>query len=159
MEEAARAALAQRVLEQIGLLPNDVDELSGTLAGYLRLNRTDLRALTVLRRSSRITAGELARTLGVTSGATTRVIDSLVEGGHVHRETDERDRRRVVVQMTPRAQRAFDAALDGLQDDWRRALAHYRDEELTAVLRFVDDYGRLVRSHSRRLSRALSSST
>jgi DNA-binding MarR family transcriptional regulator len=159
MGQAARARLAQRVLEQIGLLPNDVDELSGTLAGYLRLNRTDLRALTVLRRSTRVTAGELARTLGVTSGATTRVIDSLVEAGHVHRETDDRDRRRIVIRMTPEAERAFDAALEGLQDDWRRALAHYRVEELTAVLRFVDDYQRLVRSHSRRLSRTLSSST
>jgi DNA-binding MarR family transcriptional regulator len=159
MGEAARAALVQRVLEQIGLLPNDVDELSGTLAGHLRLNRTDLRALTVLRRSTRVTAGELARTLRVTSGATTRVIDSLVEAGHVHRETDDRDRRRIVIRMTPQAELAFAAALEDLQVDWRRALGNYRDEELSAVLRFVDDYRRLVRSHSRRLSRALPSST
>jgi DNA-binding MarR family transcriptional regulator len=159
MGDAARAALEQRVLEQIGLLANDVDELSGTLAGSLGLNRTDLRALTVLRRSPRVTAGELARTLRLTSGATTRVIDSLVEAGHAHRETDDRDRRRIVIRMTPQAERALAAAVEGLQDDWRRALAHYRDEELTAVLRFVDDYRRLVRSHSRRLSRALPSST
>jgi DNA-binding MarR family transcriptional regulator len=144
------------VLEQLRLLPNDVDDLSGTLAGYLHLNRTDLRALKILRQADGVTAGELARALRVTSGATTRVIDSLVEAGHAQRAMDERDRRRTVIRITPKAERAFGGALTRLQDDWIRVLATYRDDELPVVLRFISDYRRLVRGHSRRLSRAIS---
>jgi DNA-binding MarR family transcriptional regulator len=150
-------ALVELVLEQLRILPNDVDDLSGTLAGHLKLNRTDLRALEVLRQSDGVTAGELARSLRVTSGATTRVIDSLVEAGHVQREPDQRDRRRTVVRITPKAERAFARALARLQDDWIRVLATYRDDEIQVVLRFVSDYRRLVRAHSRRLSRTIDS--
>jgi DNA-binding MarR family transcriptional regulator len=148
--------LVELVLEQLRILPNDVDDLSGTLAGYLKLNRTDLRALKVVRLVDGVTAGELARALRVTSGATTRVIDSLVEAGHVQREPDERDRRRTLVRITPKAERAFARALAKLQDDWIRVLATYRADEVQVVLRFVSDYRRLVRGHSRRLSRTIS---
>ena len=156
MGDPPTSALVERVLEQLRLLPNDVDDLSGTLASYLRLNRTDLRALKVLRQSDGVTAGELARALRVTSGATTRVIDSLVEAGHAQRQTDERDRRRTMIRITPKAERAFASALARLQDDWLRALTTYREDELPVVLRFISDYRRLVRGHSRRLSRAIS---
>ena len=149
--------LIELVLEQLRILPNDVDDLSGTLAGYLGLNRTDLRALAVLQQTDGVTAGELARALRVTSGATTRVIDSLVEAGHVQREPDQRDRRRTVIRITPKAERAFARALARLQDDWIRVLETYRDDEIHVVLRFVSDYRRLVRSHSRRLSRSIDS--
>jgi DNA-binding MarR family transcriptional regulator len=156
MGDTPASAPIERVLEQLRLLPNDVDDLSGTLASYLHLNRTDLRALKVLRQSDGVTAGELARALRVTSGATTRVIDSLVEAGHAQREMDQRDRRRTVIRITPKAERAFASALTRLQDDWIRVLATYRDDELPVVLRFISDYRRLVRGHSRRLSRAIS---
>jgi len=156
MGDPPASALVERVLDQLRLLPNDVDDLSGTLASYLKLNRTDLRALKVLRQSDGVTAGELARALRVTSGATTRVIDSLVQAGHAQRETDVRDRRRTVIRVTPKAERAFATALSRLQDDWLRALTTYREEELPVVMRFISDYRRLVRGHSRRLSRAIS---
>jgi DNA-binding MarR family transcriptional regulator len=150
-------ALIELVLEQLRILPNDVDDLSGTLAGYLKVNRTDLRALQLLQQLDGVTAGELARALRVTSGATTRVIDSLVQAGHVIRETDHRDRRRTVIRITAKAERAFARALSRLQDDWIRVLTTYRDDEVQVVLRFVSDYRRLVRSHSRRLSRTIDS--
>src|SRR2546427_11420812 len=107
MGDPPASALIERVLEQLRLLPNDVDDLSGTLASYLKLNRTDLRALKVLGQSDGGTAGELARALKVTSGATTRGIDSLVQAGHAQRETDVRDRRRTVIRITPDAESAF----------------------------------------------------
>src|SRR2546430_15947653 len=156
MGDQPASIMVERVLEQLRLLPNDVDDLSGTLAGYLKLNRTALRALKVLRQSDGVTAGELARALRVTSGATTRVIDSLVQAGHAQRETDVRDRRRTVIRITPKAERAFASALTRLQDDWLRALTTYRDDELPVVLRFISDYRRVVRRHFRRPSPPLS---
>ena len=79
MGDPPASALIERVLEQLRLLPNDVDDLSGTLASYLKLNRTDLRALKVLRQSDGVTAGELARALRVTSGATTAEVRIIQE--------------------------------------------------------------------------------
>ena len=146
----------EEILEQLQAITGDVEELTGATANFVRLNRTDFRALQVLSSSRGLTAGELARALHVTTGATTRVIDSLVQAGHAQRETDVRDRRRTVISVTPKAERAFATALSRLQDDWLRALTTYQEDELPVVLRFISDYRRLVRGHSRRLSRAIS---
>src|SRR5262252_3176737 len=101
----ARDRLVEQILDHIQLLGVDVDRLTGSAAAFNRVNRTDLRALQVLRASGGLTAGELARALHVTSGATTRVIDSLVRDGHVRREPDRGGRRRVLVRLTPAAER------------------------------------------------------
>jgi DNA-binding MarR family transcriptional regulator len=100
-----------------------------------------------------MTAGELARALRVTTGATTRVVDSLVAAGHADREWDPQDRRRILVTVTPAAQHALERSLQGLREDLGKALAGYSEVELNAVLRFVGSLRGLARTHARRLAR------
>jgi len=119
----------------------------------MRLNRTDLRALQVLGPSAGMTAGELARALQVTSGATTRVIDSLVASGHAVREADPHDRRRVLVRLTPRATAAVDRSFERLREQARTVLDGYRDAELELLARFLADVRSLLRLHALRLAR------
>ncbi|MET7277377.1 MarR family transcriptional regulator [Kribbella sp. NPDC005582] len=63
------------------------------------LNATDYFALNLLDLSGPQTSGELARWTGLSTGATTRMIDRLEERGHVRRSYDPSDRRKVVVEM------------------------------------------------------------
>jgi DNA-binding MarR family transcriptional regulator len=65
------------------------------------LNTTDWHALSVLGLAGRLTAGELAERTGLTTGATTRLIDRLERAGHARRVTDPADRRRVNVEPMP----------------------------------------------------------
>src|SRR5437870_11886915 len=87
MGDQPASIMVERVLEQLSLPPNDVDDLSGTLASYLTLNRTDLRALKVLRQSDGVTAGLLARSLRRAIAPITRVIDTLAQAEPAQRET------------------------------------------------------------------------
>ena len=144
------------ILEQLPMMTGDVDELTGATASFVNLNRTDFRALLALSSSQGMTAGELARALRVTTGATTRVIDSLVAAGHAHREWDPEDRRRILVSVTPTAQRALEGSLLALREDLRKALSGYSESELDAVLRFVGSLRGLSRTHARRLARPTS---
>jgi DNA-binding MarR family transcriptional regulator len=64
------------------------------------VHATDFDALDVLDWMGPTTAGELAKLVGVTSGAITGVIDRLERDGWVRRTRDPDDRRRVVVEMT-----------------------------------------------------------
>src|SRR5262249_20364537 len=130
----------------------EVDRLTGAAAAFNQINRTDLRALQVLRGGG-MTAGQLARALHVTSGATTRVIDSMVEAGHVVRSPDPRDRRRVLVRLTPPAMLIVDRTFEALRVDTRQLLDAYSDAELETVARFLGDVRALVREHARRLAR------
>ena len=147
----ARDRQIERILGHLIVMGGDTLRLTGAAAGFNRLNRTDLRALGILR-SGGLTAGELARALDVTTGATTRVIDSLVAAGHVRREADPRDRRHVVVRLTPAAARTVDRTFERLEAETRGALDRYGDQELETIARFLADIAALVRAHTRRLS-------
>ena len=147
----ARERLTEQIVDRLLLMGSDADRLTGAAAAFNQLNRTDLRALQALRAGG-MTAGRLARALGVTSGATTRVIDSLVASGHVARGPDPTDRRRVLVQLTPAAEDQVDRTFEQLRVDARALLETYDDPALQTVARFLDDVRTLVRDHARRLS-------
>ncbi|NUS05091.1 MAG: MarR family transcriptional regulator [Nonomuraea sp.] len=72
------------------------------------LNATDYYALNLLDLSGPLTSGELAVRTGLTTGATTRLIDRLEKGGFVRRAPDPGDRRKVIVEAV--------AAPEGLDD-------------------------------------------
>jgi DNA-binding MarR family transcriptional regulator len=146
-----RDRLIEQILDELLMMGGDADRLTGAAAAFNQLNRTDLRALQALREGG-LTAGALARSLGVTSGATTRVIDSLVASGHVVRVPDRSDRRRVLVQLTPGAMRSVELTFDGLRADARRLLGRYGDSELETLARFLADVRALVAEHTSRLS-------
>jgi DNA-binding MarR family transcriptional regulator len=65
----------------------------------LGLNPTDLRGLDWLVDGPK-SAGELSAGTGLSSAATTTLIDRLTEKGYVRRVADPNDRRRVLVEMT-----------------------------------------------------------
>ncbi|WP_327090645.1 MarR family transcriptional regulator [Nonomuraea sp. NBC_01738] len=62
------------------------------------LNATDYYALNLLDLGGPLSSGELAQHTGLTTGATTRLIDRLEKGGHVRRVPDPHDRRKVIVE-------------------------------------------------------------
>jgi DNA-binding transcriptional ArsR family regulator len=67
------------------------------VADRLGLSAADHRALGLISRSGAVTAGELAQLTGLSPGAVTGLVDRLESAGHVRRERDPADRRRVVV--------------------------------------------------------------
>ncbi|MFF8091715.1 MarR family transcriptional regulator [Streptomyces sp. NPDC016675] len=71
------------------------------------MHPTDVRALIALMDASRageaMTAGRLGAALGLNSAGTTALVDRLERAGHVRRVRDDRDRRRVTVEVDERA--------------------------------------------------------
>jgi len=74
---------------------------SRAIAAAAGLHATDYECLDVLDWTGPITAGELARRVGLTSGAITGVLDRLERANWVRRTSDPKDRRRVVVELLP----------------------------------------------------------
>ena len=101
-------------------------------AAALGLGGTDLYALGALSAAGPMTSGELATATGLTTGATTRLIDRLEQAGHVRRVSDPADRRKVRVEPTGRP-----TALDDTVDPARRLVGEIISgypEEQRAVL-------------------------
>src|SRR5687768_7436133 len=69
-------------------------------ADLVGMNQTDWDCLDVLDWTGPITAGDLAKRVGLTSGAITGVLDRLEKAGLARRVADPGDRRRVIVEVT-----------------------------------------------------------
>jgi DNA-binding MarR family transcriptional regulator len=103
----------------------------------LDMHLTDMNCLGALGYAGPLSAGELASSLGLTTGAVTRVIDRLEARGLVRRLPDPRDRRRVVVEPVPEALGPINEAFAGMGGHFDAATIAMSDEELRFLLDFV----------------------
>ena len=78
---------------------------SQMVAERLGVNSSDLECLDFVVMRGPLTAGELAAATGLTTGAITGVIDRLEREALVRRVRDLHDRRRIVVELVPNAER------------------------------------------------------
>ncbi|MFI6724666.1 MarR family transcriptional regulator [Streptomyces sp. R-74717] len=105
------------------------------------MHSTDVRALICLldaeRAGTDATAGWLGAQLGLNSAGTTSVIDRLERLGHLERTRDPRDRRRVLLSVTPRAVELGRSFFGPLIDDTVAVLREFDESETAAVRRFL----------------------
>jgi DNA-binding MarR family transcriptional regulator len=111
-----------------------VDEAAAEAIG---VNRTDSKCIDILEQHGRMSAGELARQSGLTTGAVTAVIDRLERLEYVRRVADPADRRRVLVELTPRLQRMIEALMGPLGDAGFPLIDRYSDEQLELLIEFT----------------------
>jgi len=124
------------------------DEAAAELLG---INPTDLRCLGVLDRRGAVTATELAREARLTTGATTALIDRLERAGYVRRVRDERDRRRVYVELTDRARGEIARIWGPLGQEGQEVAARYSDEELALIVEYLRTSREVLSRHLERL--------
>lgn len=77
------------------------DAFDEVAARKLGLNRTDVRCMGIIENEGPMTAGRLADRSGLTTAAVTAVLDRLERAGYARRTRDEKDRRQVIVELTP----------------------------------------------------------
>ncbi len=162
MEQSLPATALEEVLLHLRMMATEVDAVSGAAAEHMSLNRTELRALHCLRAmGDSATAGDLARMLALTTGATTRVIDGLVDRGHAQRMPDAQDRRRTVVTLSPSVKVQLKRLFMPLGEEMRRELKKMNIDEdaLAAVSRVLDVARRLMREHTYQLHHSALSTT
>lgn len=127
----------------------EAERLGQLFADRHDMHPTDLNALLAVMQADQagvpLTPGRLGQHLGLSSGATTAVIDRLERAGHVHRVRDERDRRRVSLRYGDAASAVGSAYFGPLGERMDRMLATYSAAELTVVRRFLVEAGELVR--------------
>jgi DNA-binding MarR family transcriptional regulator len=95
-------AVFRRYLDAVGLHGLAAAEAAG-------LHASEWYALSLLDLEGPLTSGELSTRTGLTTGATTRLIDRLERAGYVRRTADPADRRKVVVEPVPEALSGVDA--------------------------------------------------
>lgn len=137
MARRNRTASSRAVAEQLRALSASLDGFDERAATALDIGRTDLRAMEVISRLGAPAAGDLARELDLTTGAVTGLVDRLVRAGYVERQSDEADRRRVVLSLTSRGRQRERAIFSPLESDTLRVLAGYSAVERGLIADFI----------------------
>lgn len=158
MDSSSGAAPGVRA-ELVRLLQRHAVEagrLGRTFAERHGLHPTDWAALLALVQAERagrpLTPGELGDRLGMSSGATTAVVDRLERAGHVRRVRDERDRRRLTLHRGESAHALLSAFYDPLDAAMDDLAARYTGPELAIVQRFLAEAVGQVGDLRRRLT-------
>lgn len=111
--------------------------ISDLVATRVGLNSTDLECLDLLYLAGATTAGALARHTGLTTGATTAVIDRLERAGFVRRRRDVADRRCVLVEVVPASARRIQPLYALLGTRMAELNTQYTDDQLATIVDYL----------------------
>lgn len=147
----SRESLIMAVMQAVSAFQDSTDEVDEAAAERLGLNRTDLRCLGALSRAGAMTAGQLARSAGLSSGAATTAVDRLVHAGYAERVRDGHDRRTVTVRPTTTAHARSEEIWGPLGQEAHRRLSRRTATQLRVILTFLEE-GRLLQiEHATRI--------
>ncbi len=126
------------IVELLHLLGTQMHALGSRFAAAQDLHVTDVQALSALAMAGgRLTAGELAAALELSTGATTRLVDRLERVGHVARHADDQDRRRRHVAITPDAASTAGAFFGSVARTVEDVLGGFDRSERETLRRFL----------------------
>ncbi|MGW4527997.1 MarR family winged helix-turn-helix transcriptional regulator [Amycolatopsis sp. NPDC004378] len=132
------------LIDALRLFTVETDVFVDVFARAHGLGRSDLNAIMWISEGTRsgqsMTVGELAGRLGLGAPATTGLVDRLEKVGHVRRQRDPQDRRRVTIVMTPQALRLateFFIPLGRLMHDTVADVSSQDLRDATAVVRMM----------------------
>ncbi|WP_222871023.1 MarR family transcriptional regulator [Paenibacillus methanolicus] len=124
------------------------------VAASLGLYNNDFLAVDVLHEKGPITAGELSKLTGLTTGSVTALIDRLEKNGFVRRQPDPNDRRKVIlVPLYENKQEVGDTYMP-LHAAMIQLAASYSEEELMLINQFLAQASMVLENQIDRLNQA-----
>jgi DNA-binding MarR family transcriptional regulator len=137
-----------RVLVSIRAVGDAMDRMHSGMKADMDMNATDLAALRMLiireREGRPVSPRDIAQHLRISTASTTKLLDRLVDSGHVERRPHPRDRRARVVVLTDEARSAFFRVFGERLRAMRTMALRYEESELKVVARFLDELTRAM---------------
>lgn len=122
------------------------------VASSLGLYNNDFISIDILREKGSITAGELSKLTGLTTGSVTALIDRLEKNGYVRRENDPNDRRKVIIVPLYENKEEVSSTYLPLHDSMIDLASSYSEEELELITQFLSEASAVLDEQINRLS-------
>jgi DNA-binding MarR family transcriptional regulator len=132
-----KLAALDRMITAVRVSQNASDLMDEAFAALLGINRTDGRCLDIVQRLGQITAGDLARYSGLTTGAVTTVIDRMEKAGYLRRVRDPSDRRKVLVELTEHANSLAEIVFGQIGQLSNDSMGRMEVAEMDLIARFL----------------------
>jgi len=141
-----RPALAREdgIRDRVRRLTVQQQSFERAIAKRLRLDAPGLEAMEYLMSAGSSTPTELAAHLGISTAATTLVLNRLEGAGHVRRDRHPTDGRKLVVTARKQSEAAVRSCIEPLIDGVERLVQALTEEERTTVAAFL---GKLIETY------------
>lgn len=120
-------------------------------AHSLGVIHTDFKTADILNEVGPLTAGELGKITGLSTGSVTALIDRLEQAGYVRREKDPNDRRRVIIVPVKERQKFIKEHYVPLNKSFSELCSHYNEEELSLIIGFIE---KTIAIHEKEIQRS-----
>jgi MarR family transcriptional regulator, organic hydroperoxide resistance regulator len=141
-DEIGRAQQREQLVQGLRAFGSTQTELGRLFARSRRMHTTDAAAiveiLTAEDHGRPLTPARLAERVGLTTGATSTLLNRLEAAGHIRRSREHSDRRIVTLHSTPAIHAAADAFFAPLAGRLDAAANAYSAEDLQLVNEVVD---------------------
>lgn len=138
MPESVRLQLATELQQAMQRSTMWTVLLHHTVASKAGINVTDAQCVNLLSLDGPMTPGQLAQSMGITTGgAITAVVDRLEKAGFVKRTRDADDRRKVIVELIPDSISRIADYFVPIAESTMERFASYTDEQLRFLLDFA----------------------
>ncbi len=115
------------------------DQIGRHFAGRHDVAANDFRALlhvmVAQTAGTPLTAGDLRKRMGMSGAAITYLVERMIASGHLHRESDPADRRKVILRVADHGMDVARSFFTPLGEQTRAALAGLPDADLAAAHR------------------------
>lgn len=132
-----------RIMTAMAGLRAAEEQLSQASLRYMKLNRTDMRALHFLivtdNRGEIVTPSGIAEHLGISTASTTKLLDRLEGAGHIVRRTHPTDRRALSITVQPETKAAAMRTVGKQQAKRFTVSAGMTSQERETVARFLEE--------------------
>jgi DNA-binding MarR family transcriptional regulator len=155
-----RAALESQISADLRVLTAESEQIGRVFAAAHDVRPTDFRALLHVMvaetAGTPITSGELRQRMGLSGAAITYLVDRMMASGHIVRQSDPTDRRKVILRYSDSGSataRAFFAPLGAHTHD---AMTDLPDADLAAASRVFGALIEAMRAYQRDFASATS---
>jgi MarR family transcriptional regulator, organic hydroperoxide resistance regulator len=145
------AAQHARLTEELRIYGSIFNQFSRLFGSWLGLHSTDSEALMEIvyaeERSIPLSPARLASRIGLSSGATTSLLNRLEKGGHVRRSRESTDRRVVTLRSSPNVHARAEEFFATLAQQLDNAMSRYSPELLNSFEALLIDVRTTMSSH------------
>lgn len=153
---AGRDALELQISADLRVLTAESEQIGRVFAVVNDVRPTDFRALLHVMvaetAGARITSGELRQRMGLSGAAITYLVDRMMASGHITRESDPADRRKVILRYSDSGLATARAFFAPLGTHARAAMAELPDADLSAASRVFTALIEAMRRYQRELA-------
>jgi DNA-binding MarR family transcriptional regulator len=160
LPEDERLKLERVISADLRQITSESDWIARAFATRNGVSANEFRALLFVMISEtagfRMTAGDLRKNMGLSGAAITYLVERMAENGHLRREVDPSDRRKVILRYGDHGMKVAREFFAGLGAHTHAALSDLPDEDLNAAHRTFDALVTAMRAYRAQMPSSIS---